>query len=123
MTTPSPFQIPAGATSETSGKPPASTGESKEKSDYSIEDLLLDLNLLPRKRNDKRHKALRLLTSGRLTVLRKDGDLVVAECKGESGSVYSLGYDPRNHEWRCQCDARGECSHLVALKVVAVVGA
>lgn len=69
-------------------------------------------------------KAHRLLTEGRLIVrevgLPSHPGRIVAECRGDSGSVWMLGYDPRAEEWRCGCDARGECSHLKALKLVVV---
>lgn len=116
--TPSPFQIPPTAASPTSSPNPSSTGEPKERSDFSIEDLLIAQHLLPKKRGDKRHKALRLLTAGRLRVLRVEGRLVVAECRGDSGQVYNLGHDPRNNQWRCDCPARTDCSHLNALWAV-----
>jgi uncharacterized Zn finger protein len=70
-------------------------------------------------------KAERLLTSGRLIVTRV-GDpsrpgLIVAKCRGDSGQVYTLGYDPKKQEWRCTCaELRGGCSHLMALKLVVV---
>jgi uncharacterized Zn finger protein len=67
-------------------------------------------------------KGRRLLAEGRLAVLVA-GDparpgLIVAECKGDSGAVYSLGYDPRSDRWGCTCPALGRCSHLVALMLV-----
>lgn len=66
-------------------------------------------------------KGRRLLTEGRLTVVRVAGAVVVAKCKGDSGEMYDLGYDPRgNGQWRCTCVARGRCSHLVALQLVTV---
>lgn len=108
------FPIPASA-QKTPGTTSSSTGDKSEKSDYSIEDFLIDQHLLPKKRNDKRHKAMRLLTAGRLRVLRVEGRLVVAECRGDSGEVYKLGHDPRNGQWRCGCPARTDCSHLAAL--------
>jgi hypothetical protein len=47
---------------------------------------------------------------------------IVAECRGDSGVVYFLGYDPDKKEWRCGCEARGDsCSHLLALKLVTVI--
>jgi hypothetical protein len=86
------FPIPASAQT-TTGTTSESTGDKPEKSDYSIEDFLIDQHLLPKRKNDKRHKAMRLLTSGRLRVLRVEGELIVAECKGDSGEVYKLGPD------------------------------
>lgn len=69
-------------------------------------------------------KARRLLIEGRLDVTRHDvaGDhagLIVATCRGDSGTVYQLGYDPHQRQWRCTCqELRGNCSHLHALKLV-----
>lgn len=70
-------------------------------------------------------KARRLLTEGRL-VVEVAGDpgrpgLIVAKCRGDSGAVYALGYDPHANEWRCACpEFRGRCSHLKALQLVTV---
>lgn len=72
-------------------------------------------------REDARLKGLRLLVDGRLTVLSVDASgLIHAHCKGDSGQMYSLGYDPWKKEWRCTCEARGKCSHLWALQTVTV---
>jgi hypothetical protein len=71
---------------------------------------------------EKKH--LRLLVEGRLIVrevgLPSHPGRIVAECRGDSGSVYMLGYDPRAEEWRCGCDARTTCSHIKALQLVTV---
>jgi uncharacterized Zn finger protein len=71
-------------------------------------------------------KARRLLTEGRL-IVRMVGNpgksgWIVAECRGDSGDIYTLGYDPKGDgEWRCQCpNMNGTCSHLAALKLVVV---
>jgi len=111
------FPIPTGV-QLTSGKKPAESGTKKDASDYSLEDFLIDQHLLPKKRNDKRHKAMRLLTSGRLRVVRVEGPLIVAEIRGDSGVTYSLGHDPRKKQWRCTCPAKTDCSHLNALWAV-----
>lgn len=117
------FPIPTSAQSA-SGKTPSSTGDESEKTSYTLEDCLIDLNLLPKKRNDARHKAMRLLISGRLRVERVEGELIVAECRGDSGQVYKLGHDPRRKQWRCTCPAKTDCSHLRALwSVVSLVRA
>lgn len=51
-----------------------------------------------------------------------DSGLIVAECRGDSGEVYSLGHDPTKDEWRCTCaELKGDCSHLKALKLVVVL--
>ncbi len=68
-------------------------------------------------------KGRRLLIEGRLEVKSAHGPglrgYIVAECRGDSGETYHLGYDPRRAEWRCTCEARGDrCSHLVALRLV-----
>jgi hypothetical protein len=72
----------------------------------------------------KAQKALRYVSERRLTVLRVERAIVVAECKGDSGEVYKLGFDPRDSQWRCTCEASAkfhrECSHLMALKLVTV---
>lgn len=68
-------------------------------------------------------KARRLLTEGRLIVRLAGGPngLIVAECRGDSGDVYQLGWDPAKSEWRCTCpEVRGGCSHLKALQLVCV---
>lgn len=68
-------------------------------------------------------KGRRMLTEGRLTVKQAgDGLKIFAECRGDSGAVYKLGYDPRFKQWVCSCPALGKrCSHLVALKLVVAV--
>ena len=64
-------------------------------------------------------KADRLLLEGRLRVVRVDGSLIVAECRGDSGVVYELTH--AGARWTCSCPARTDCSHLRALwRVVAV---
>lgn len=64
-------------------------------------------------------KAARLLVTGRLRVRRVDADFIAAECRGDSGRVYKLGWDGRL--WTCDCPARTDCAHLNALwSVVAV---
>lgn len=74
-----------------------------------------------RSRTNVRDKAARLLLQGRLRVVKVDGDLVVAECRGDSGGVYSLGFDPKVRQWRCTCEARTACSHLHSLWAVTAV--
>jgi uncharacterized Zn finger protein len=65
-------------------------------------------------------KGRRLLTEGRLTVRRVGpGGLIAAECKGDSGAVYRLGYD--GEQWSCDCQALSRCSHLVALMLVVSI--
>lgn len=69
-------------------------------------------------RENKQDKGTRMLTHGRLTVTKVEGDRVVAECRGDSGEVYELGFE--NGHWHCSCLARTDCSHLSALWRVTV---
>ncbi len=75
-------------------------------------------------RENVQQKGRRLLTEGRLTVIvasgRTDHPRIVATCRGDSGKVYDLGFDPAGFEWRCTCEARTTCSHLVALRLVTL---
>jgi len=66
-------------------------------------------------------KGRRLLTEGRLIIERVDSTgYVQATCRGDSGEVYHLGFDPGRAQWRCTCPARSRCAHLVALQLVTV---
>jgi hypothetical protein len=62
---------------------------------------------------------MRMLVTGRLRVLRVDSDFIDAECRGDSGEVYNLGW--RDQRWSCSCPARTDCSHLKALWAVVAV--
>lgn len=76
----------------------------------------------PRKRRENvKEKGNRLLLEGRLRIVKVEGNLVIAECRGDSGAIYALGFDPRNRQWRCTCPAKTACSHLIALQRVTVV--
>lgn len=77
---------------------------------------------VPPKRSNVREKGMRLLAEGRLRVTKVDGDFIVAQCRGDSGAVYYLGFDPKRKQWRCTCAARTACSHLHALWMVTAVG-
>lgn len=79
---------------------------------------------VPSRASSAERKAMRLLLERRLVVTRRESKgelagLIVATCRGESGS-YDLGYDPRGEgRWRCTCaELRGNCSHLAALKMI-----
>lgn len=89
--------------------------------DVSPEDAEILLAGLPTGRESAEAKGRRLLAEGRLTIDRVNGDLVVATCKGDSGAEYRLGHDPTNGQWRCTCEAKGRCSHLVALQLVTTI--
>ena len=75
------------------------------------------------KRENAQDKSRRLLVNGRLRVVKVDGDLIIAECRGDSGAIYHLGHEPGARKpWRCTCPATGPCSHLYALWAVTAVG-
>jgi uncharacterized Zn finger protein len=63
-------------------------------------------------------KSARYLAEARLTVLRVDGDDVLAICRGSS-RMYQLGHD-RASGWWCNCPARAQCAHLLALMAVTL---
>jgi uncharacterized Zn finger protein len=74
-------------------------------------------------RRSAAEKGRALLIEGRLVVRRVDQHtgLIVAQCRGDSGEMYDLGYDPTNQQWRCTCrEMKGKCSHLVALQLVTI---
>jgi hypothetical protein len=76
---------------------------------------------VPSRANTAERKAMRLLIERRLEILtlRRDDGFIHAQCRGDSGAVYDLGYDPRRRQYRCTCqELRGHCSHLLALKMV-----
>lgn len=80
---------------------------------------------IPSRANTAQRKAMRLLIESRLQITRFDKEgpyagLIVAHCKGDSGTTYNLGFDPRGAgTWRCTCpEMKGDCSHLLALKMV-----
>ena len=64
-------------------------------------------------------KARRYLAEGRLLLERVDRRQVVATCRGD-GTVHRLGWT-RNAGWTCTCEARGRCSHLLAVGLVVAV--
>lgn len=72
-----------------------------------------------------------MLVEGRLLVERVEPriGLIVASCRGDSGEIYKLGFDPTvpadsRRAWRCTCEASSKfgrvCSHLRALMLVTV---
>jgi len=74
------------------------------------------------KRENAQDKSRRLLVAGRLRVVKVDGELIIAECRGDSGAIYHLGHEPGARKpWRCTCPAVGPCSHLYALWAVTAV--
>ena len=63
-------------------------------------------------------KGRRYLVEGRLSLLHVSDKLIIANCHGDQGDTYTLGYDFNRKTWRCDCPARGVCAHIVALALV-----
>lgn len=68
----------------------------------------------PASREGAESKGRRLLCEGRLIVTLARRGRVEATCRG-NGAVHQLGF---NGDWWCTCEARGTCSHLVALRLI-----
>lgn len=100
-----------------------STSPTKMKNDETDSPATLDLSsgweLVNKGRDNKRIKAMRMLVTGRLRVLRVDRDFIAAECRGDSGEVYNLLW--KDQRWSCSCKAHTDCSHLNALWAVCAV--
>jgi hypothetical protein len=64
-------------------------------------------------------KARRYLTEGRLIIEHINPGEVTATCRGD-GTLHRLGWRPSTGWW-CTCEARGRCSHLLALGSVTAV--
>jgi uncharacterized Zn finger protein len=64
-------------------------------------------------------KGRRLLTEGRLRVreVNEGAGTTSAECRGDSGLTYIVGRDEAGR-WYCACEAKGRCSHQIALQLV-----
>lgn len=75
---------------------------------------------VPSRANTAERKAMRLLIERRVVVLKIAPEgLVHARVRGDSGELYDCGYDPARRQYRCTCpEMRGQCSHLLALKMV-----
>jgi uncharacterized Zn finger protein len=63
-------------------------------------------------------KGRRYLIEGRLDLKHVSDRLIVANCRGDDGDVYAVGYDFEVGDWRCTCPARGRCAHIVAIALV-----
>jgi hypothetical protein len=66
-------------------------------------------------------KARRLLTEGRIRITGANTvePFLAATVRGDSGSIYEVGFEP-DGGWWCSCDARGRCSHLISLQLLFV---
>lgn len=60
-------------------------------------------------------KGRRYLIEGRLTIRYVGVNRIAAHCRGTE-ETHTLGFD---EDWACSCPAKGRCSHLVALQLVA----
>jgi hypothetical protein len=70
-------------------------------------------------REDARTRGCRLVAEGRLIVSYVSGRVITAVCRGDSGLIHRLGYDPGRGYW-CACPALTKCAHLHALHLVTV---
>jgi uncharacterized Zn finger protein len=70
-------------------------------------------------RENAEAKARRLLVEGRLRVQAVDetSGTASAEGRGDSGMTYVVGRDEAGR-WFCSCEAKGRCSHQIALMLV-----
>lgn len=64
-------------------------------------------------------KSRRYLTEGRLTVRRVNKAEVVAWCRG-TDRFHRCGWSA-DSGWWCSCEAKGACSHLLALQSVVPI--
>jgi uncharacterized Zn finger protein len=69
-------------------------------------------------RENAEAKGRRYLTEGRLTLRTLTDNRIVASVRGDSARIYNLRWEPSG--WWCDCDARGRCSHLIALQRVVL---
>ena len=73
-----------------------------------------------RGRESLQAKAARYLAEARLEVLEVGPAVVRADCCGDAGDVYRLGW--WRGSWGCSCPAAGifrrTCAHLTALRLV-----
>ena len=67
-------------------------------------------------RENARAKARRLLGEGRLVIVETRGRWVRAEVRSDSGDFLEVIHDAGS--WTCPCAARGECSHILACRLV-----
>jgi hypothetical protein len=65
-------------------------------------------------------KAQRYLCEGRIRILfcDEEGGVLTADVRG-SGASYTTGRDDERG-WHCNCNARRECAHILALKYATV---
>jgi hypothetical protein len=66
-------------------------------------------------RENALQKSRRLLASGAVSIVRHDPNGTLALVKGDSAGIHVVFYDSA---WHCDCDARGLCSHGLAVAAV-----
>lgn len=64
-------------------------------------------------RENAEEKAVRLLTTGRVTITGASHRFVAGVVRGDHGT-YWCGYD--RGSWHCECPCLTGCSHVAALK-------
>jgi len=70
-------------------------------------------------REDARTRGCRLAAEGHLIVSYVSGRVITACCRGDSGEMHRLGYDP-GRGWWCACPALTKCAYLQALHLVTI---
>jgi hypothetical protein len=72
-------------------------------------------------RENAAEKARRIVAEGRLVLHRVDEDdgLAVGSVRGDA-EIWNVGCDETG--WWCSCQARGRCSHQLAVGLVVAVG-
>lgn len=69
-------------------------------------------------RENAASKGRRYLTEGRVVITRLNTGSVDAVVRGD-GTHHAVAWRP--HLWTCTCEARGTCSHLLAVRLVVAV--
>lgn len=74
-------------------------------------------------RENRDEKARRLLVEGRVRVdwinlSRQYRTAIRATVTGDTGEEYLVTFDIDKYDWSCPCEARGLCSHIIALQLV-----
>lgn len=73
---------------------------------------------------DKYEKARRLLVDGRVVLEwvtaepNEEPQPIVASVRGDTGQFYRVVFDRASFDWSCPCEARGLCSHIIALQLI-----
>lgn len=71
-------------------------------------------------RENARTKARRLLVEGRVLIRYVGPQGIRAFVRGDSASMREVTYS--GGLWDCPCEARGTCSHILAVQTVTLVG-